>query len=108
MPSASAADLFGGKDRVSAKLVAAICQAMEEKAITPSELGEAADLDPSIVSRILAGTDELNEDIALRLMAVLGIALEDALPALRPLTAEERLEWKRRILSEKGDGPVAS
>lgn len=111
---ARASDFFGGPSKVRSKLALAIFQAMSAEGLARSDLADYAHVDPQdLPASYEEANASLTGDLALSLLAPLGISVDEVLP-MRELTPPERKYWARQFEQEdsgvearEGGGPTA-
>ncbi len=100
----SACDLFGGATAVRALLAGKICSGMRSSGLTASQLGESTNTSAKQIESSLENEGhKLTGDMAMSLMAPLGISIDDVLP-LSMLTREQQEYWTDRF--QEGEAGV--
>lgn len=103
----SALAMIGPRDEVKTSFLGHLREARMRADLYPHELACMADLpDQAIVARIEDGKEPLKLDVVQRLMALLGISIDRALP-LPKLTAEQIRSWRDQMIASEA-GPLAA
>ncbi|MGB2755380.1 MAG: hypothetical protein WBD75_05890 [Phycisphaerae bacterium] len=101
--AAEAAEFFGGPDGIRQIVRNAVNPACADAGLSPEKLAEMVGLPKPDVVKALNGSPKfLTERMALRLMALLGISLDDVLPGACLLKADLN-DWNdKRIAMRNG------